>query len=197
MDDYVLEVYLDDVNRDYLNKLTFLTLFKSRSLGYRCAADMFCEAYREYRENISEESIKTLLTYHTSKYITSNYDVEYKDDLVYLIRHPSALRYKEDPKQKPVRKKVLRFFEVEEKGNEYKREAFDYLEKMRPVKRAAQVDRILEQYLTLNCNEYYVAQAAARIIDDLVDKAEFDDEGKILSPAKEIVETIWCIGKNL
>ena len=197
MDSYTIEVYLDDVNKEYLNKLSFLTLFRSRSLGFRCSADMFSEAFREHSDSISDATLSALLTCHIARHISKSYDIEFKDDLIYLLRHPSLLNYKLDPNQKQVRKKVLRFYDINASGNEHKKEAFEFLDNMRPVKRAAYVDRIVDQYLILNCHSYYVSQAAARILDDLVKKSKFDSEGQILSPAKELVETIWSIGKTM
>lgn len=195
--EYLLDVYLDDVNKEYLNKLSFLTLFKSRSLGYRCAADMFSEAFQDFSEDISEESMKALLAFHTCRYIAENYEIQFKEDLLYLIRHPSLLKNKVDPCQKPVRKKVLRFFDIEKPGNEHKKAAYDFLDKLRPVKRASFIDVVMDQFLIRSGNTYYVSQASARMIDDLVNKSQFDEEGNILSPCKEIVETIWCVGKGL
>lgn len=194
MNTYTLDIYLDDVNREYLNKLTFLALFKSRSMGFRCAADLFSEAFSSYDDSLASEFLYTLLTGYVSKYIITEYDLSYKEDLIYLLRHPSMMTIKLDPRQKNVRKKVLYFDDIE--NNAHKKAAFEYLKGMRPVKRASQIDRILEQYLITSKNEYYIGQAAARLLTDIIEKADFDDEGRLQGSVNEIVDIIWQSGKT-
>ena len=194
MDKYILDIYLDDVNREYLNKLTFLSLFKSRSLGYRCAADLFSEAYRNYDSDICQETLATLQTWLVCNYIIDRYEIAYREDLVYLIRHPSLIPNKMDPNQKTVRKKVLQFLDLEKEENAFKRDAYNYLDKMRPVKRAAQIDKILEQFLILTENEYYITQAAARLMNDIVKTTKFDETGNVIGINKNLIDTIWRVG---
>lgn len=192
----VLDIYLDDVNREYLNKLTFLTLFKSRSLGYRCAADMVCEAFRDYSENILEETLIVLETCQVCKFIVSYFEISYKEDLLYLVRHPSKMEIKMDPPQKQVRKKILNFFDLDAADCAYKKEAYEYFSSLRPIKRAPQIDKMLKQYLIITKNEYFIHQAAARLVNNLLRIAEFDKNGNVQGEAKELVNAIWAMGRS-
>ena len=196
MNSYTLDIYLDDVNREYLNKLTFLALFKCRSLGFRCAADFFCEAFFTYDESVSRDFLSSLLFGYVCNHIVKKYEISYKEDLIYLLRHPSLMPIKIDPQQKPVRKKVLNFLDLDEQENDNKKEAYNYLERIRPVKRAAEIDRILEQYLIKTKNKYYIDQASARLLKSITENADYDEDGRLIGPAKEVVDTVWYAGSK-
>lgn len=191
-----LDIYLDDINKEYLNKLSFCALFKCRALGYKSAADFFSLAYESYNENISQNIADLMRNMRICKYIISRFEISYREDLSYLIRHPSLIPNEMDPPQSIVRKKVFLFQDIDKPGCESKKRAYDYLNGLRPRMRAAAVDRIIDQYLTMNGDEYYIKQGSLRLINDLVKIATFDENGNITGLAKEIVEDIWKVGSR-
>lgn len=185
-----LIIYIDDVNKHYLSKITFLALFRSRSIGYRCAADLFCDAFRAYRDDIADETLRLIEVGNVSRHIINTYEITSIEDLKFLARHPKLIVGKIDSPSRNFRTKIFNFVDFDEANSEYKKAAYDYLNKMRPVKRAQQIDRIIEQFLILTNNNYYNEQASVRIMKNVASIADVDENGVISEEAQSILKTI-------
>ena len=191
MKEEALDIYIDRINNDYLSELSFITLFRSRSLGFRSSADLFCEAYKEFNPRIVEEALHAIELSNVSRYLRDHCQIFSREDICYVVRHPSLIDLKADCGQKAVRKKVFRFTNIDEPGNNYKKEAFLFLNNMRPIMRAYHIDKIVKQYLILTGNAFYVRQATARLFDSIIKNVDFDEEGRIIGVSKVIIDTIW------
>lgn len=189
-----LDIYLDDINKEYLSKLSFAVLFRCRRLGYRNAADFFAVAYSSYNAAVTPAIVEHMRNVQVCRYIVTKFDIKYRDDLVYLIRHPSLIKEEPEPARKIVRKKVLIFQDLEAPDRAREKRAFDYLNGLLPRMRAAELDKIIDQYMVLTRNEYYINQASLRLITDLVSLAEIDEKGYVNGLASEIIDSIWETG---
>lgn len=191
MDTYKLDIYLNEVNRDFLNKATFATLFRSRKLGFHSAADLFCEAFKEFDDTISSDFISTIEVSLACRKFISQYNISYKNDILFMISHPDMVPVYLDKGQKTVKKKVFQFFDIEEPGMEYKLKAFNTLNDIKPIMRAHYIDKVTRQYFVLNENDYYFTQLAARIMNNLLEIAAPNAKGEIEGISKDVIDIVW------
>ena len=192
-----LDIYLDDLNKEYLSKVSFSALFRSRSLGYKSAAELFVAAYSSYNDKMSSSLVDYMRTYLVSKYIIKKFDIQYRDDIVYIIRHPSLLPDDIDDPHSIVRKKVFIFKNYNDPDSTDETKAYEFLNSLRPRQRASAVDRIIDQFMVTTKNEYYIKQAAIRLMKDLVELADIDKTGEVSGPAGELIDIIWETAQNM
>lgn len=193
MENRNLDIYLEDINRDYLNKLSFSALFKCRQMGYKSSAEFISVAYASFNETFSSEIIECMRYLQACKYIASEFQITYKSDLAYLLRHPGLIPKDIDPPHKIVRKKVLLFqdIDMDSADKTYIRLTYYYLSSLKPRMRASEIDRIVDQYLTLTKNSYYIRQAALRLLTEMSQIAEFNDEGSVIGPAADLIDDVY------
>lgn len=193
----MIDVYIDKINRFLLETLTIIVLGKSRSMGYRASSELFCEAFRSYDPDFPVEALGVIAAANMASHIRKKWNVKHKEDFLFLLRHPELVGVSKVLYKRPRRKIVLRFYDLELPGNEYKVEAYNYLKEMRPVARGTAINKVLSQYLILTGNEIYTEQAIVRISEGFLASAEYNAHGELVGRYKEIVDTLWdCIDEN-
>lgn len=190
--DYVkIELPLTDVDQNYSDNIIYIALGKARRLGYYNGAALFTQAFKNYDENLPEEYTELQSAKKTSAAFLDNYNIKYKEDILYVIRHPE-LHPKDIIEKLDTRRRMLIF--DGESRDPAEIAAVKYLEGIQRRERAGIIDKIVRQYFVRNGNEFYFKQKAAKLYYYMCEHAEFTD-GNVQDSIKELIEMIWKFGK--
>lgn len=192
--DYVkIELPLTEVDENYSDYITYIALGKARKLGFYNGANLFTQAFKCYDEALPKEYLELQSAKKTSAAFLKTFNIKYKEDMLYIIRHPEL--YPDNIVETLDTHRRMLIFDGESK-DPAEIAAIKFLEGIQRRERAGIIDKIVTQYFIKSGNNFYFEQKAAKLYYYMCEHAEFTD-GNVQDSIKELIGMIWELGSEI
>jgi len=182
------EVIVKNKDGEQKDNLPLLCLEKSRRLGFTSSADFFQTAYAAYNPDLSDMYLSAKASKAICSYIIKTYEINVRDDLYYLMRHPKT----DDIDLLPAISKKVLIFTLD---SDEARNAAKALEEIVPRARAAFIEKVIGQYMTVTENNYFVKQSAERMVEYISKLPPKGSESKVTKEMEDAANLIWDMGR--
>ena len=173
--------------------LKYITAHKVKKLGFNSSAELLTEAYSHYDPALPYEVLMVHSSYALCSYFVRAYKLTYKEDILYLLRHPEIIPMMvPEEETRETKRAVVKFSKIDR--DEREKSVCDFLLSLKPRERTIAVSNIIEQYLLLNANDFFLKEESNRLMKHLMDISEFDQNGKVQGQAARLIDAIWEIG---
>ena len=188
-----LELPIARVDETYSNSFTFLAARRAKRLGYKNGAALLAEVYKSFDPEMSSEVLELLSVQRTSCTFIKKYNIRYKEDILFVIRHPEHQKDEEDIDENNNYRKIIVF--DTETWNSDEQAALEFFQGLKRRDRFSVFNNMLNQFCITSDNSYFFNHKATHLFTYLREHIDLSSN-QLPEEIQHYIDMIWMLGRD-